>query len=284
MQRAEKNQVKALIDLINRETGPQAALLRGELARIMQENPSVLHDIIEKDFHSAVPASLVHAMEEACWDSLQKNVHLFAQKINPNLEEGLAIVTRFVNPAVALEEISQDLDTLARSLRPLLLNCNGTAEVLDIMSRFFFRVQGFTILPSTKDIKEVSFGRFLEKKSGSALCLSCLYALCAERFGLDGGVVDLAGRLLAVIFPTDGSEPVFVDPLAQGKQLLLQDCKEYIDSRNLQWSENFITPLSSHTLMRRFLGNMIFILNKLRDERRLAYLRRYMDILNNSYQ
>ena len=284
MQKAEKKQVKALIDLINRETGPQAVLLRGELARIMQENPSLLHDVIEHDFHSAVPASLVHAMEEACWDTLQKNVHRFAQKINPNLEEGLAIVTRFVNPAVALEEISQDLDTLARSLRPLLLNCNGTAEILDIMSRFFFRVQGFTILPSAKDIKEVSFGRFLEKKCGSSLCLACLYALCAERFGLDGGVVDLAGRLLAVIFPTDGSEPVFADPLAQGNPLRLQDCKEYIDSRNLEWSENFIMPLSSQALMRRFLGNMIFILNKLRDERRLAYLRRYMDILNQSYR
>lgn len=280
MPKTGNNQIKALIELLGRETGPHADLLRAELARVMKEQPAALRDVIEHDFNSSVPAALVSTMEEVCWEELAGNARLFASKINPDLEEGLALVTRFVNPAVSRDELSRDLDALAQELRPLLANCAGPADIWTTMGRFFTRAKGFAVLPATRDIKEVSFGRFLQKKHGSALCLACLYALCAGRFGLDAGVADAAGRILARLTPDDGSEPLFADPLDAGKILTLADCKAYIDSRNIEWSDSFAAPLSSRALLRRFLANMIFILNKLRDARRLSYLRRYMDILN----
>ncbi len=281
MPQTEKKQIKALIELLGRESGASAALLRDELARIIKDQPAQLRDIIAQDYHCSVPAALVATMEEVCWEELAQNAARFAAKINPDLEEGLALVSRFVNPAVSRAETTQALDSLAQQLRPLLANCTGPEEILNTLSRFFTRVQGFAVVPSPHDIKDVSFGRFLHKKRGSALCLSCLYMLCAERFGLDGGVVDAAGRVLACITPSDGSESLFADPLDNGKILTLAECKAYIDSRNLEWNDSFAEPLSSRALLRRFLANMIFILNKLRDERRLSYLRRYMDILNN---
>lgn len=281
MPKTENNQIKALIDLLGRETGPQAALLRAELARVIKEQPVALRDVIERDFNSSVPAALVSTMEEVCWEELAAGAARFAAKINPDLEEGLVLVTRFVNPAVSREELAHDLDALAGGLRPLLANCTCAAEIWAVTGRYFFRAQGFAVLPATRDIKDVSFGRFLQKKRGSALCLACLYALCAGRFGLDAGVIDLAGRILARLTPDDGSGPLFADPLDQGKLLTLSDCQEYIDSRNIEWSDAFAAPLSSRALLRRFLANMIFILNKLRDGRRLSYLRRYMDILKN---
>ena len=276
-----KSQIKALITLLSQETGDHAGLLKSELARLMQEQPKRVREVIEQDFHSTVPAALVEAMQEICWDQLAQSTARFAEKINPDTEEGLAIVSRFVNPAVTHQEITQNLDNLARQLRPLLVNCNSSIEIWALMGRFFFHSQGFKVLPAAHDIKDISFGRFLEKKQGSALCLCALYAVCGARFGLDAGVADMAGRVLAVLHPRDGSEPLFADPLDNGKILTLTDCKDYIFSRNLQWNDAFELSLSSRALLRRFIGNMIFILNKLRDERRLAFLRRYMDILKN---
>ncbi len=276
-----KSQIKALIHLIGQENGEQAGLLKDELARIMQEQPQYLREVIEQDFHSSVPAALVSAMQEICWEQLAHNTARFAEKINPDTEEGLTIISRFVNPAISREEITKQLDHLARQLRPILANCNSSEEIWTLMGRFFFHSQGFQVLPTSHDIKDISFGRFLYKKQGSALCLCTLYAVCGTRFGLDAGVADVAGRVLAVLHPRDGAEPIFADPLDGGKLLTLHDCKDYIFSRNLQWNDAFELPLSSRALLRRFLGNMIFVLNKLRDERRLAFLRRYMDILKN---
>ena len=277
-----KSQIKALIDLLSQETGhQQTALLKAELARLMQEQPQRVHEVIENDFHSSVPAALIDAMQEICWEQLTQNATRFAAKINPDMEEGMALVTRFVNPAITRQEIARQLDDLARQLRPLLANCNSPEEIWTTMGRYFFHAQAFQVLPAAHDIKDISFGRFLYKKQGSALCLCTLYAVCGARFGLEAGVADMAGRVLAVLHPRDGSEPIFADPLDQGKILTLSDCKDYIYARNLCWNDAFALPLSSRAVLRRFLGNMIFILNKLRDERRLSFLRRYMDILKN---
>lgn len=281
MKQLQHAQIKALIHLISRETGDRAALLREELARLMKEQPKHLHEVIEQDFHSSVPAALVEAMQEICWEELTQAAGRFSAKINPDAEEGLALVTRFVNPACTREEMAREVDRLTRQLRPLLANCNSAEDVLDILGRFFFHAKGFTVLPAAHDIKDVSFGRFLYKRQGSALCLCALYSVCGARFGLDMGVADMAGRVLAVLYPRDGSAPLFADPLDGGKILTLADCKAYISARNLQWNDAFALPLSSRALLRRFVGNMIFILHKLRDERRLTYLRRYMDILKN---
>ena len=279
----QKRQIKALIELLAKESGQQAVFLRQELSRIMKQEAQALHEVIEQDFHSSVPAALVHNMEEVCWEDLTQEIETFSTKINPSLEEALSIVTRFVNPAVKAEEVTQDLDKLTRALRPLSIQSANTAELLKSMTHFFLSIENFMVVPSARDIKEVSFGRFLQKKIGSSLCLACLYVLCAERFGLETGVVDLAGKLLVCMRLNDTGELLFADPMANGRILTAEDCRNYIDSRNLEWNEAFLSPLSSRTLLRRFLGNMIFILNKLKDERRLTYLRRYMDILKISF-
>ncbi len=275
------SQIKALIELLGRETGEHAALLRGELARLVKQQPDALQQVIEQDFHSSVPAAFVDAMYEICWEELTGEMLHFSSKINPDLEEGLAIVTRFINPAVHSGEITPQIDSLALVLRPLLAPCTTPQEILETMGRFFFRTQNFFILPAAYDIKDISFGRFLQKKRGSALCLCALYAVCAHRLDIDAGLVDLAGRVLVYCTAPGGSAPLFADPLDSGKILTLDDCKDYIFTRNLEWSDTFAAPLSSRAVIRRFLGNMIFILHKLRDERRLVHLRRYMDILKN---
>ena len=279
----QKHQIKALIELLGKESGRQAVFLRDELSRIMKEEPQALHDVIEQDFHSSVPAALVHNMEEVCWEDLTQEISSFSAKINPPLEEALSMVTRFVNPAVKAEEVTQDLDKLTHALRPFSQQASSTEELLKSMAHFFLSVENFFIVPTARDIKEVSFGRFLQKKLGSSLCLACLYVLCAERFGLEAGVVDLAGKLLVSMRLNDHQEVLFADPTKNGIIFTSADCRQYIDSRNLEWNEAFLSPLSSRTLLRRFLGNMIFILNKLKDERRLSYLRRYMDILKISF-
>lgn len=275
------SQIKALINLLGRETGDQAALLREELARIVKHQPQALKQVIEQDFHSAVPAAFVSALHEICWEDLTDETIHFSSKINPDLEEGLAIVTRFINPARHAEEIAQDVDSLTQVLRPLLAPCSTPQDILETMGRFFLRTQQFFVLPAAYDIKDVSFGRFLQKKRGSALCLCALYAVCAKRLDIEVGLVDVAGRILVYCTTPGANAPLFADPLDEGKILTLEDVKNYIFTRNLEWSDNFIAPLSSRAIVRRFLGNVIFILHKLRDERRLVHLRRYMDILKN---
>ena len=281
MKQIDRSQIKALIRLLSQQQGDEASLLRDALALVLKQQPQALQEVIENEFHSEVPPALVRAMHEICWEELNATARHYAQTGELPLQEALGFVSRFVNPAFVTQDIERELDILTNELRPLLENCPSPQSILHAMGHFFFDTKSFVILPTSHDIKDISFGRFLQKKQGAALCLCALYAVCSERLGLDFNIVDMAGRVLVSFQPQDGKEPLFADPLDQARPLTLDDCKNYIFTRNLEWSDNFIVPLSPCTILRRFLAQMIFILNKLRDDKQLSYLRRYMDILKD---
>ena len=281
MQPISHSQIKALIHLLDQEQGDQAVLLREALAYILKKQPQVLQEVITNDFHSEVPAALVRAMHEIYWEDLAQTAQKFNAQNNLTLEKALAFVTRFVNPAFDTQEITQNLDSITQQLRPLLQTCQTPQDHLKTLSQYFFRQNSFTVLPVSHDIKDVSFGRFLQKKQGSSLCLCALYEALSERLNLKLRIVDMAGRVLISYQPEQNQEILFADPLNHAHILTLADCKNYIFTRNLEWSDDFTLPLSSMTILRRFLAQMIFILNKLRDDKQLAFLRRYMDILKD---
>lgn len=275
MQSTPSSQIKALIELLSRENGSRAVLLKEELARIMQQQPQDLQQVIERDFHAAVPAALIRAMQEVYWEELAQQIaHL--QPGTLSLEDALALATRFANPAFSQAEINRYLDGLTQNLRPLLRK--STSNPLETMQHYFFEQLQYRVLPLARDVKDFSFGHFLQNKQGACVCACALYAVCAKRLGLQAEIVDLAGRLMTRWQDPATAAYLFIDPLSD-TALTLQDCQNYVAARNLTWQPSLIVVLPNRVLLRRIFSHMIFVLNKLRDERRLHYLRRYMDNL-----
>lgn len=275
------DQIKALLKLIETETDEYTDMLRPDLAAAIKADPARVQQAIDSAFSDTVPSKVRRTLEEICWENLAENVASFSGKINPDLEEGLWILALFASPAAKRGEITQKLDNIAQEMRPLLLNAKDLYEIAQIMGKFFFSTLHIVTLPANLDIKDISFGRFLIKKRGSSLCTACLYQTIAQRFGVESGLVDLAGRILVFMQDAKTHQMLFIDPLDNGKILTEQDCKDYILARDIKWNDEFLSPLSSRTIIRRFIANMIYVLNKLRDERRLKYLRTYLEIIKN---
>lgn len=279
MNNMESNQIKALIQLLSSESESYGELLKKELASIIKKSPNRVQEVIATEFNSLVPPALINAMEEICWEDLTKSFTDFSAKINPELEEGLYLLSKFVNPSVSAQEVADHLDYIAREMRSALLNSKDTTEIAAAMQHFFYRSLKFMVLPANLSIKELSFARFLTKRSGACLCMACVYTLVGQRYGLDVNIVDLAGRILVQISDLGTLEPLFIDPMDNGKLITEEECKDYILMRQIEWNHEFISPLSSRTILRRMIASMIFVLNKLRDERRLRYLRNYLEII-----
>ena len=113
------------------------------------------------------------------------------------------------------------------------------------------------------------------------MCIACLYACIGQRYGIEMEVVDLAGRILLHVQDKPHNDTFAIDPLDNGKILSIDDCQSYLKARNLHWNTAEFTVLSSRLIVRRFLANMIYLLNKIHDTRRLNYLRSYLEIIKN---
>lgn len=281
MARKNDSQLKALFKLLETETDQYGGLLKQALANAIEQNPDDVQRILEEEFTSQAPRAVVRALEEICWENLAKALSSFSAKINPDLEEGLMLLAKFTSPTTARGDIATPLDEMACELRPALVNAAGYAEIIELLGRFIFKIREFQTLPCVNDIRDLSFPHFLQTKQGSGLLVACLYTCLGQRFGLEMDVVDMAGRLLIHVRDNNHSISFLVDPLDKGKLLSEEDCRLYIRARGLENEEELFTPLSSRLIIRRFIANMIYILNKMHDERRLSYLRRYLEIIKN---
>ena len=277
----ENNRLKALFKLLATESDTYHPVLRREISAALKENPAQVQTALAEEFSQTTPLPVLRTLEEIYWEELTNSLAHFSSKINPDLEEGLLLLSKFTDPATARTEVTASLDEMARVLRPALLNAAGYTEIARTLGHYFFKTLGFTTLPVQMDIQEISFSRFLQKRRGSSLCVACLYCAIGTRYGLDVSLVDLAGRILIHLQDPSQSESLFIDPLDDGKILSEKDCRQYIDARQLAWDDDFLSPLSSRQIIRRFIANMIFVLNKVHDKRRLAYLRNYLEIIKN---
>lgn len=274
----ENDRLKALFKLLQTESDTYGPVLKRELAAAIKSDPARVHHVLLEEFQTSAPVSVVHTLEEICWEELAEGLARFAGKINPDLEEGLCLLSRFAYPSVTRAHVEKPLDQMAKTLRPALLNVKDYAEAAEVLGRYFFDIRGVVTLPSNLHVKDISFARFLHKNQGSSLCVACLYVCICQRFGMDANLIDLAGRILVFLKDPRGGA-LFCDPLDKGKILTEQDCKKYIQDRQIQWNDDFLLPLSSRQIVRRFLANMIFALNKVKDERRLKPLRAYLEII-----
>jgi len=282
MQHTDENRLKALLKLLQTETGSYGPVLKRELAAAIAADPSRVQQVLQTEYQTQAPLPVLYTLEEICWEKLATDFVCFASKINPDLEEGLTLLSKFTSPAVSRSSITQQLDEIARALRPLLLNAKTQAEIAHWLSHYLFQVRGLQTIPTPTDIREMSFARLLRTQKASALCVACLYVTIGLRYGLDINLIDLAGRILVHLQHPQRNESVFIDPLDRGKVLSEKDCRDYISERQLAWNNEFLSPLSTRFIVRRFIANMIYALNKVQDERRLKYLRGYLDIFTSN--
>lgn len=277
----ENQRLKALFKLLGSGADPHSSAIRREIAAAIQADPAGVQTVLEEEFPEHTPLHVINTLEEIAWENLCRAFAQFAAKINPDLEEGLTLLAKFTVPGTMREQIAGPVDEIAHALRHGLLNATDYEEIARVLAHYFFDTLGIQTLPVNWDLHEISFARFLHKHRGSSLCVACLYILIGDRYGMDINLIDLAGRILIHLQDPSQTQSLFIDPLDNGKILSLEDCRKYIDSRQLSWDDAFLTPLSSRQIVRRFIANMIFVLNKSKDERRLAFLRSYLEFLRS---
>ena len=281
MQTQDKARLKALFKLLETETAQYGPLLKQALAVAIAQDPAQVQQLLEEEFSTSAPMGIVQTLEEICWEDLEKAFATFSAKINPDLEEGLMLLAKFTSPTTARGDLAAPLDEMATALRPALVNATGYTEIIELLGRFIFDLRGFKVLPTITNIQDLSFPHFLQTKTGSGLEMACLYACLGQRFGLETDIVDMTGRLLVHVRDNTYQVSFLIDPLDNGKLISEDMCRHYIHSRGLENEKELFTPLSSRLVVRRFIANMIYVLHKIHDERRLKYLRNYLEIIKN---
>ncbi|MCL2888024.1 MAG: transglutaminase-like domain-containing protein [Elusimicrobia bacterium] len=274
----ENERIKALINLIAGETQENADRLKTELAGVIRESPAAFKDMLEKEFKDDTPLFVHTLLEEMAFDKLKDGFAVFASKINPDLEEGLELVSRFHNPFLQTETLRRHMDILTEKLRPFMLNCADILDIAQVFQVIFFKTLKFEAVTIKLKPEHLSFEVFLDTREGTGLMNAALYVMSAQRFNLDVNIVDFSGRLMVSFEDENYSEPFYADPFDGGKVLTLRECMDYTAARGLTWDNGCLTPLTTRQIIKRALANMVFVYKKINDEQKLRFLREYISM------
>jgi regulator of sirC expression with transglutaminase-like and TPR domain len=102
----------------------------------------------------------------------------------------------------------------------------------------------------------------LSSKRGLPITLSLIYKIVAERLGLKVWGIGLPGHFMVAVDQGEGTEPMLVDPFAQGRILSVAEAKARtveVLGHEVEWSGDLVAPASTRHWLTRMLQNLLHL-------------------------
>ncbi len=179
----------------------------------------------------------------------------FIQSLRYDLETGMFLFNRVLEPDLELRPIREYLDTIAQRVRELTVQPQSVWEQCKILNRVLFHEFGFRgNVEDFEDPLNSFMAPLLRRRKGLPISLSILYLLVAERAGMRLDPVALPGHFLVGCFQQD--EPFFVDAFDRGRMLTLEELHEELHGQSLQVNPNWFNPTPVGEVLCRVCRNL----------------------------
>lgn len=208
------------------------------------------------------------------------------EKDQPDLEEGLFLLSSFADIELKKDEVSDTLDKMGKVLNPVLQDAETPEHVIRIFRHYCFEMEGFRGNQSNfYDPDNCYIHKVLTRKLGIPISLSSVCLLLAKRLHWHGKLLPLVGVGLPMHFIIQFRFPqksVFLDPFNRGKILSRKDCIELLHNHDIAFNESYLHPVNSQIILSRTITNLIHIYSNLGDDRKRDQLLKYLQIISGS--
>ncbi len=179
----------------------------------------------------------------------------FIQSLNYELETGVLLLTRTVNPNLDVTAVCAQLDAFAARARKLMPRAATMRAQARVINRVLFEEYGLRgNVDNYTDPKNSLIDQVLERRVGIPISLSIVYLLVAQRVGLEVEPVGVPGHFLVGGYEPEG--PFFVDAFNEGQMLSPEDVFDRI--RSLQHTPQLadLAPTPVREVLSRVCRNL----------------------------
>ncbi len=211
---AERTALAALLD------DPSPAVRQSLLARLGAAGDGA-RDFLQGIIQGSDRAAAAHAawyLRELRFADPVAEFRGFIQSLNYELETGVILLTRTVNPAFDLAAFGAQLDAFAARARRLMPRAAPVRAQCRVLNRVLFEEYGLKGNTEEYTDPRNSFpDEVLARRLGLPISLAVIYLLVAQRVGLELEPVGVPGHFLVGGYEPEG--PFFVDAFDGGRLL-----------------------------------------------------------------
>lgn len=194
-------------------------------------------------------------LRELKYDDPVEDFRKFIRSLNYELETGMLLLNRTVNPALDVAAICTQLDALAARVRKLCPDHRPLREQCVVINRVLFEELGLRgngdhyTDPANSLLDQV-----LSRRLGIPLSISVIYLLVAQRLNLELEPVGVPGHFLIGCYEPEG--PFYLDAFNQGMFLTADDVFARLRSQNHYPQLSDLAPTPVREVLARCCRNL----------------------------
>jgi len=180
----------------------------------------------------------------------------FIQGLNYELETGLLMLNRVVEPTLDIAEVREQLNSMARRVRELAPAPYAPLELCRTLNRVLFHEWGFRgNIEDYEDPRNSFLTTVLARRKGIPLSLSAIYLLVAERVGLELAPIATPGHFM-VGYLGEG-DSFFIDVFARGHLLMPEELESQLESQQITQPYQYLQPAPIGEVLCRACRNLV---------------------------
>lgn len=180
----------------------------------------------------------------------------FIRSLSYELESGVFLLARTVEPQLDVAECCTTLDAIAARCRELIVEPSSLREKCRVLNRVLFHEWGFHgNVEHYTDPRNSFINEVLQRRTGIPISLSIVYLLVAGRIGVDLEPVGLPGHFIVGCFADD--LPFFIDAFDRGVFRDADEIFELLRANNIAPKPGDLSPTPIREVLCRSCRNLV---------------------------
>lgn len=180
----------------------------------------------------------------------------FIRSQNYELETGVLLLARTVDPRLDVGDCCAQLDAIAERCRELIVEPSSLREKCRVLNRVLFHEWGFHgNVEHYTDPRNSFLDQVLKRRTGIPISLSVVYLLVAERLDIELEPVGLPGHFIVGCFGDD--LPFFIDAFDRGVFRDADEIFELLRANNIVPKTSDLAPTPVREVLCRSCRNLV---------------------------
>lgn len=237
---------------------PSPAVRAALLAKFVELGDPVRQFLLEIacDPNRALAPHAQHFLKELKLSDPGAEFIAFIRSMNYELESGILLLARAVDPELKIAECRRQLDAIAARCAELTVEPSSPRERCRIINRVLFHEWGFRgNVENYCDPRNSLIDQVLARRKGLPITMSILYVMIAERLDLELQLVGMPSHVMVGCYLEE--LPFFIDPFDRGIMREPDEVFDYLRNHRIEPELYHLAPTPAREIFSRCCLNLL---------------------------
>ena len=251
----KENEIKAIFSLLESEPSHKEQLLKS-LADFYKQNPQQVY-ILAKEYYGALPSYIKELFQESK-NNFKEEIKHFLNLKNPDLLEGLVLISKIINPDLNKEQILELFNIAREDFDKIIDSSFDITQKAQTLKTFFFEVMNFKIENLSKQKALLNLPEIFKNQKTTPLIMAVIYLIFIYPYEAKADIIEGENKIIVRLRDAFSLEPVYIDVYNKGDFVGEDECDMYAAGNFIKWNSKNIIPLTNSDIFKRLLAGLIY--------------------------